>query len=700
MKNRALRIALATVGGITFAIVLLGSTLPDQIWIVPNWLRILIVICAAMVGTGLLYLSLGWVQDWRANYSRRNFAIGLLICLLAGLFLAFVIPVRGLVIPLKHTLQLISTTEKNEKSQGNDISLKAISSVGLPDQLDLQQACSGDWVYQDGAWVSQAGQSTKLVCQFIAHEKVNLQFAVGDHSGVVMLVIDQLPPVKEDLYADSAGMKGIPLSVQKGRIQTIVSAGTVIAAGFLIGWMLFVIGLFLIQRPSRQKPISKSLPWFVYALPLIVVWLLYLIAFWPGFMNSDAQDQWRQMATGRINDWHPAFHTLTFWLITRAWFSPAAVALTQVLILAVLIGLILAEFQRRYTPLWLNFVILLILCLPPYGLAVIALWKDIPYSIAVLGFTFCLLLIAESEGRWIENPLAWIGLGLIATLAALYRHNGPPGVFITLGLLVLVYPRYRKYMLGAFLVAVLLFLGVRGPLYRAVGVAQDTTNPGLQLALAHLIAAHTKAHTPLLPEERRLLGSIRDGGVPWPYNCYDNNKMAFDGNLHLDVLRSSTDALIRLSLALTRRNPSETLDHFICNGAFIFRILPPMAGKHYAPYDASPIEYYILTSITPQNSTSWPGLRDFFYYLTRQMYFGSLYWFFWRSPFWMYLLIFAASVAAIRTTRKGYYLLPVPVLLNTLPLALVSFVQGYRFVMPVMLVSLLFSGYLLFRDRS
>ena len=375
----------------------------------------------------------------------------------------------------------------------------------------------------------------------------------------------------------------------------------------------------------------------------------------------------------------------------------------QILILAILVGIILSRLQRRRTPLWMTFSILAVLCLPPFGLAIVSLWKDIPFSIAILGFTFCILLIVESEGEWIKRPAAWIGLGVIGVLAALYRHNGAPGVFITLGLLVAVYPRVRKYMVGAFLVAVILYLGVRGPLYQAAGVRKGSTNPGLQLALAHLIARHTNVGTRILPEERKLLASIRADDRKWPYNCYSNNPMAFDGKMNQGNLSKSTASLAQLGFQLSLRNPSETWKHLMCNSAFIFRVLPPVLGKRYSPYEASPLNLTpdgtSMSAHNPLVAVRLPKLQNSIYSFTNLIYFNKLNWFFWRNPFWMYLLIFATVVAVLRTGRRQYSLLVLPALINTLPLAFISFIQAFRLVMPVILVSLLFSGYLILRDR-
>ena len=150
------------------------------------------------------------------------------------------------------------------------------------------------------------------------------------------------------------------------------------------------------------------------------------------------------------------------------------------------------------------------------------------------------------------------------------------------------------------------------------------------------------------------------------------------------------------------RSPQETVDHLICNSASIFRILAPKAGGQYHPYEASPINISPSPSRALEHSEgrfslAWNG-GFIFFNLGVKLYYSKLSWFFFRSPFWMYLLIFAACIAALRTARWGYLLVLLPVLLNTLPLAFISFIQAFRLVMPVMLVSLVFSGYLLTRD--
>ncbi len=114
------------------------------------------------------------------------------------------------------------------------------------------------------------------------------------------------------------------------------------------------LSLWLVQRPltGGAPVVVGRWYWLRFALPCAAVWSLYLLAFWPGIMSQDSVDQWHQLLQGRYEDAHPAFHTLTVWLITRVWLSPAAVALVQIVILSAAIGFGLAMLRSYGVPAW------------------------------------------------------------------------------------------------------------------------------------------------------------------------------------------------------------------------------------------------------------------------------------------------------------------------------------------------------------
>src|SRR5262249_38322432 len=126
-----------------------------------------------------------------------------------------------------------------------------------------------------------------------------------------------------------------------------------VADAMSIGALGLVAGVWLATRPARAEatpPLPSTL--LGYSAPSPLVWTPDLLVFWPGLMSPDSLEQWRQVLQGEINNEHPAFHTLTIWLITRVWFSPAAVALTQILALALMFGLVIRELERWSLSRW------------------------------------------------------------------------------------------------------------------------------------------------------------------------------------------------------------------------------------------------------------------------------------------------------------------------------------------------------------
>lgn len=92
------------------------------------------------------------------------------------------------------------------------------------------------------------------------------------------------------------------------------------------------------------------------------------------------------------------------WLVTRLWLSPATVAIAQILALALTFGLTLKELLRwNVPPRILAILTVVFAASPPNSLMVITLWKDIGYSVALLGFLVAILRAARTRGTWLST---------------------------------------------------------------------------------------------------------------------------------------------------------------------------------------------------------------------------------------------------------------------------------------------------------
>jgi hypothetical protein len=458
---------------------------------------------------------------------------------------------------------------------------------------------------------------------------------------------------------------------------------------------IFMLSTWLFARtvyPIRQIPISPWL-WLLYVLATSFVWTLYLLAFWPGIMSFDSNFQWEQMVAFKFNDWHPAFHTLTNWLITRIWLSPAAVAFAQIFAMSFVLGWGFVEQRRLGAPRWLPWVsIISIALIPANGMMVITLWKDVFFSISLLAFTILIFKIVMSDGEWIQlRTVNWIYLGFTAALVSLFRQNGPPVAFGTMLCLILAYRRSIQPFLLAFVFALGVWAGIRGPVYNVLKVDKTSAMarvPGFGMAFAHLIARYTHTDTAFSADERALLLKIRPE-KQWPYECELETDLFFT-KLDWANLRDYTLDLGLLSAKLIFRNPEVFVGHIICNSAFLYQITQP-ADRLYEPIETGvyPNKFGIV------RDSKFPAFTEFVSKWLDQS--NPLYnWIFWRIPFWLYLLLGSVTSYAIRFKNPRALLLVLPVLFNMLPLALMTVLQSFRYVYSALVVSVLMSGFFMY----
>ena len=424
----------------------------------------------------------------------------------------------------------------------------------------------------------------------------------------------------------------------------------------IIGGLIFLISFWLGNREiPTPEPVSPSpMAWLWYAMPCFVVWTVYLMAFWPGSMSPDSLYQWKETLTGRFTDWHPAFHTMNIWLINHLWHSPAAVAFAQIFALGSIAGWGLACLGRLGAPRKMLWGVSLLFALSLVnGLMVITLWKDIAYSICVLALTLLVLKIVCSNGRWLTKRGTWLILSLTIFLVALYRHNGIVPAFGTPLVLLLFYRRFWRQILGALLLALIIFWGIRGPLYDALSV--DGEKP--------------------LIEER----------LPASFNAIMQD--APGGNNR--TIEDMTQILIR----------------DLKPGAQIWRIEPDYAYFKRIEYanlwkdETKSWQYIIPNKLGIVPSSALPEVKDFILAFYEESIRPPLYYFIWSPAFYLYLFLAGVTIASIRADSWKLLLLSAPILLHSLPFLIMhiphhKFIHRYHY--PVILVSTLLCVPLLF----
>jgi len=458
----------------------------------------------------------------------------------------------------------------------------------------------------------------------------------------------------------------------------------VIFSFYLLFCAFVIIGNWQIKPSQHSQP--HMLSWLWYMLPMLLVWIFVLLILWPGILTNDSLTMWAMAASGRIDDWQSAFYTYLLSLLMRIVPSPGFVLMIQIAVFALVTAWGLTFLQKLRVPriiLWIISIIMAVF--PPSILYVVTLWKDIPYAIALLAFTIAFFAITTSGGLWITRRYRWILLGVLAFLVGIFRHNGAPVALISLLFLPIFFHKQWKYYIGSILVALAIFLLVRGPLYDRITVEQESTGQS-NLIYLHHIAAHLDAGTHLSNDEVDYLNQY----LPieeWDYNCCYVGDISYNSNFARAAFLSNTPLNRSLAIALFKRAPFVDLKHAFCAGEMAYQFMNDQQCWH-----TKSLHGFISTSPNQEDwignnnradvteASLFPSLVEPLILILRPFgIFDASLNFYLRPAFWLFVSVLSLSLLAIRRQSPHLLLTLLPIFGQSLLLFLIAFAPAFRY---------------------
>jgi hypothetical protein len=439
-------------------------------------------------------------------------------------------------------------------------------------------------------------------------------------------------------------------------------------------------------------PKKQNILWMVYALPCLLTWSIYWIVFYPALMSYDSINQWGQIISGHFTDLHPAILTMLMWLITRVWFSPAAIVAVQILALSLTVGWGLATIYKMGVPktyIWIASVMIAVM--PFNGTMVISIWKDTPYTISFLALTILLIRVGATKGEALGTRSTVFFIGLTIGLVSLFRLNGPAvGVGSLIALLIFCRQYWRRTMIIA-LIAAGLWIGIRGPFYKLLHISSVGESFNARVVFAHQIAAHIAAKTPLRSQEIDSLNRIFPLDTNWNYNRYSVWSLTLDKRFNWSSFMESNSEIFRIYLALLIRNPLVNLKHTLDSSSLVWQIAQPSDAIVCGPFILTSADGKISTIDENRNGlqlrSKIPGLLPLLTRFINMSLAPKVSWLFWRSALWMYLAGIGLIWIVIRSKERRLLLVLTPVLFHSAFMAFIFVTPEMRYQYPVYLTS-------------
>jgi hypothetical protein len=629
----------------------------------------------------------------RARLSWLAFSAGV------GAFLMLAIPIQLHPDPTFHHLTIKATGQKNSASKSTEVWVIGLYSADGTHIPVSAFRIEGDWEIRDDVLVSYKSQPAVLEWDGPLPGDGTLVLAAHPWSGIAEIWVDGGRARLLDLYApngDAGGnRRAVTLQGDKGSAALLTPQTKLFidyaADAVSISLLFFLASVLLGTLPVRTRDsyTPGRWSWLWYTVPCAAVWAVYLLAFWPGFISADSLNQWGQVLRGEFYNEHPAFHTLTNWLITRVWLSPASVAIVQICFLSVLFGLAMRELACWRVPVWVRITVTALFALSIVnGMMVITLWKDIAFAIAMLGLFIVLLRLVRTGGTWIDS---WQGTGslwLALVCTSLYRHNGVLIPLLTLPLLMWVWrKRYfvRFALVGA--IWIVTYFIVIGPLYGLIRVHPMAPFFAMQTQI-HQIGAVVNAGVPLTEEQQTFLSQIEPLDY-WKtrYDCYSLNTLVYNDKVNYGFIADHSDQLAQVWWQLVTRYPGVMLQHFSCVTAMVWEVNQP-TGRYYST--AWP--YVSENDLGLRMESKWPAMQTFLTDLFNNSEKPENVTLFWRPALYLYISLFCIFVTAVRLRRADIFLVAMPAVSNSIALLALITVQDFRFQYGVYVLAFLSVG--------
>lgn len=270
---------------------------------------------------------------------------------------------------------------------------------------------------------------------------------------------------------------------------------------------------------SAPKALSSRQRLFIFTA-LLLCWLPWFLYDYPGVMTPDSISQFSQ-ATGLIpySSHHSLIHTLLFRLLYRLGFGltgsvNAGIAfytVFQMCALAASETFCLSLLSKYGVPRRLLVCWLLFWGLMPYnGIYAVTMWKDVPFSAALLLYAAALCcFIKEGCPGFRTRPGLYALLACSGWFTCMLRSNGVYVFLFMLPFVLFVFRRHIGRMAPLQISIVLLALLIKGPVFTYFGVASPHFTESLSIPLQQVARVVTEGRE-LTADQTALINQVVD----------------------------------------------------------------------------------------------------------------------------------------------------------------------------------------------
>ena len=525
------------------------------------------------------------------------------------------------------------------------------------------------------AWINQYDENNKNEIKLKIRAKNYIRILFGYHPthGIAKVKINDIERIF-NLSSDSAYVKwdtiyineilNFSISPESKKIILDNNVREHLKPNYFLIFLNILIVIVYSLILSIILTFSKNL--FLRHFSIIfTILFIYFLAYFPGIYTPDPVDQINQAISVNMNDWHSPFHTLTFLIVLKIFKHIGFYVFIQIIFASILFSWITSKFRIRET-----FIILFFL-FPLTSLFLITAWKDIPWTLSLVWFSF-LVYFSYKENK--INLLAFI---LSLSFIMLFRHNGIILVPLLLIFLVILFKDKIKKIIAVSISLILIYLVSYVFFYEVLKVNKTAARYQKDF---YIISAYVVDNYPFSQDEKELIERVLNFNSIKERYSMSIVSLFYGGSdpANLENLRKYRKEIRKLALKLIFSDFGTFLGHVIFSSSWIWSL---SAHYFFNEYKHDRYIYLDIYSVYLYKEPKLPQIQKIIEKITDFIFrnFHTLT----KPAFYFYLIII------LFFALKNYRLILIPTILNTIIFILITISSDWRFLAGNYFISLI-----------
>lgn len=343
---------------------------------------------------------------------------------------------------------------------------------------------------------------------------------------------------------------------------------------FYILLTIFFPKLCELKMKDGTQLISKKYIIFIISFLIIfLAWIPYFLALYPGVLSPDSFSEMKIILNNfsAISDHHPLLHILFIsipfnigrWIFNDINSAVALVSVTQMIIMASIFSyLIVFLHSRRVNKCILILVMMFYAFFPMHGYYSVTMWKDIIFSGILVLVTIQTFKISELVS---QNALTFkqlIPFIIISILCVFFRNNAIYMYMFLFVMTMLIFKKYLKQFIIAFLIIFGVYFFVKGPIFNYYSISKSGSAEYIGIPLQQ-IGRMAYKQVDFTDEELVLLNKLMPvESIAKSYNPKTSDDIKFNSDYNANEFDKNKLKYFKLWLQLVIKHPSIAVEAY------------------------------------------------------------------------------------------------------------------------------------------